>query len=407
MGLRPAPQQALSRKATQRLIQTRTIDYHAPGSGYPEFSVQSQRGCFQQKVLSHMNDQQIRSRPSSTTPRSRPSGGIAAMVTLAAAMAFPLMARGSELPLRQIRPDIILPGSANRFDYASIDPQRRLLFISHLGSNLVIAFNLKTGRVLAAIRNVPAVHGVLAVPALGEVFASATGRNRLDVISETSLRVIAHAPAGVYPDGMAYAPDVHKLFIYDEHGGTETVIDTRTNRRIATIRMGGHVGNSQYDPVRDQIFADVQTRDQIVAIDPHTDRIVQRYTLPDICHHDHGLLIDARARLAFVACDGNARLLVVDLRSMRVLSVHTVGRYPDVLTFDPALRRLYVASESGVVSIFELEAPRLRLLGRKYLAFEAHSVAVDPITHRVYFPLQDINGRGVLRIMTPTDLQGH
>lgn len=240
-------------------------------------------------------------------------------------MTCPVMAHAAELPLSQVRPDIILPGGANRFDYANIDPQRRLLFISHLGSNLVVAFDLKTGRVLTAIRNVIAVHGVLAVPELGEVFASATGRNQLDVISERSLRVIAHAPAGIYPDGMAFAPDVNKLFNSDEHRGTETVIGTRTNLGIATIPMGGQVGHSQYDPVTDRIFPDVQTRDQIVAIDPHTDRIVQRYSLPNSCHHDHGLLIDPPARLAFVACDDNAKFLVVDMRSMRVLSVHTVG----------------------------------------------------------------------------------
>lgn len=351
-----------------------------------------------------MNGQHTRGFARFMTHRSRARGWISAVIAVVSAMALPVMARGAGLPLRRVGPDIVLPGAANRFDYASIDPQRHLLLISHLGSDLVIAVDLKTERVLAAIRNVPAVHGVLAVPEIGEVFASATGRNRLDVISERSLRVIAHAPAGVYPDGMAYAPDVHKLFISDEHGGTESVIDTRTDRRIATIPMGGHVGNSQYDPVTGQIFADVQTRDQIVTIDPHTDRIVRRYTLPGTCHHDHSLLIDSPARLAFVACDGNARLLVVDMRNMRALSVHEVGRYPDVLAFDPGLRRLYVASESGVVTVFELEGRRLRLLGRKFLAYEAHSVAVDPVTHLVYFPLQNVNGHGVLRVMAPMHL---
>lgn len=95
------------------------------------------------------------------------------------------------------------------------------------------------------------------------------------------------------------------------------------------------------------------------------------------------------------------------MRNMRVLSVHAVGRDPDVLAFDPGVRRLYAASESGVVSVFELEGARLRLLGRRYLAFEAHSVAVDPITHWVYFPLQDVNGRAVPRVMAPTGLHGH
>ena len=81
-----------------------------------------------------------------------------------------------------------------------------------------------------------------------------------------------------------------------------------------------------------------------------------------------------------------------------------MGRDPDVLAFDPAPRRLYVASESGVVAVFELQDRDLRLLGRKLLAHEAHSVAVDPSTHLVYFPLQNIHGHAVLRVMAPTDV---
>ncbi len=89
-----------------------------------------------------------------------------------------------------------------------------------------------------------------------------------------------------------------------------------------------------------------------------------------------------------------------------VLSVHRVGRFPDVLAFDPGLHRLYVASESGVVTVFDLQGRRMLTLGRKHLAFEAHSVAVDPVTLEVYFPLQDVDGHGVLRIMAPTGTQG-
>ena len=308
------------------------------------------------------------------------------------------------LPLRIVHPDLPLAGRPNRFDYATIDPQRRLLFIAHLGSGIVTVVDLRDERVVANIPDVPGVHGVLAVPALGEMFATATDRNRLEVISERTFHVVASAPAGVYPDGMAYAPGAHELFISDEAGHTETVVDTRSNRRIATIAMGGEVGNSQYDPVSRRILVDVQTRDEIVAIDPRTDTVVRRTRLPDVCNDDHSLLLDAPARLAFVACDGNARLLLVDMRDMRVLSVHRTGHDPDVLAFDPGLQRLYVASESGVVTVFHLQGRRLRLLGRGHLAYEAHSVAVDPRTHRVYFPLQNVDGRGVLRIMAPTSL---
>jgi hypothetical protein len=71
------------------------------------------------------------------------------------------------------------------------------------------------------------------------------------------------------------------------------------------------------------------------------------------------------------------------------------------LAFDASLGRLYVAAESGVVSVFAERGRSLRQLGRNKLAPHAHSVAVDPTTHLVYFPLEDVDGRPVLRIMRP------
>jgi hypothetical protein len=54
-----------------------------------------------------------------------------------------------------------------------------------------------------------------------------------------------------------------------------------------------------------------------------------------------------------------------------------------------------------VVTVFHLEGNHLHLLGRFYLADEAHSIAVDPRTHEVYLPLQNIGGTAILRIMAP------
>ena len=306
---------------------------------------------------------------------------------------------GKPLPLRTVR-DIPLPGRTTRFDYESFDPRTGLLFISHLGDSQVLAFDTKTQKLAAEIPGVSRVHGVLAVPELGRVYASATGRNEVFAIDEHSFRIIATIPGGDYPDGLAYDPSDHLLFVSDEAGGTDTVIDTNTNRRVATIRLGGEAGNTQYDPVSGRMYVDVQTLNRLVAMDPKTKKIIAHYPLPG-CEHDHGLNIDAPHRLAFIACDHNAKLLTFDLRTMRVTGIHSVGKDPDVLAFDPALMRLYVASESGVVTVFEERGRGAVKLGESFLAYEAHSVAVDA-EHRVYFPLQNLHGRPVLRVMAPS-----
>lgn len=293
--------------------------------------------------------------------------------------------------------DIPLPGGSSRFDYQSVDPRSRLLFISHLGASAVTVFDLGSGRLRATIANVSEVHGVLALAELGRVYASATGENQVKVIDEHTLQVIASIPAGDYPDGMAYDPLSHHLFVSDETGGTETVIDVRIEQRVATIALGGEAGNTQYDPISHHIFVDVQTLGQLVVIDPATNRIITRYTL-STCDHDHSLLIDAPSRLAFVACDGNSVLLTVDLGSMAVTAVNPVGETPDVLALDPNWHLLYVASETGQLSVFEESGHDVQKRYEGFVAPEAHSVAVDEQTHRIWLPLQDVQGRPVLRI---------
>jgi DNA-binding beta-propeller fold protein YncE len=145
------------------------------------------------------------------------------------------------------------------------------------------------------------------------------------------------------------------------------------------------------------VLVAVQTRDQLVAIDPASERVVARYDLPG-SDHPHGFALDEAGRLAFVSSEGSGVLQVVDLRTMRVLSAHRVGDEPDVLAWDPAWRRLYVASESGVVSAFAAAGASLRPLGT-LRAPHAHTVAVDPRTHRVYLPLESVGGRPVLRVL--------
>jgi DNA-binding beta-propeller fold protein YncE len=177
------------------------------------------------------------------------------------------------------------------------------------------------------------------------------------------------------------------------------VIDARTNAKRSTIDLGGEAGNTHYDSVSHCILVAVQTRNQLVAIDPADERIVARYDLPG-SDHPHGFTIDEAGRLAFVTGEGNGKLQVVDLRTMKVVGTYGVGDDPDVLAWDAAWRRLYVAAESGVLSAFVVDGATLHPAGEVRLP-HAHTVAVDPRTHRVYVPLESVDGVPVLRILTP------
>jgi DNA-binding beta-propeller fold protein YncE len=189
--------------------------------------------------------------------------------------------------------------------------------------------------------------------------------------------------------------------VSDELGSAVDVIDGLTDKVIARIDTGGEVGNVQYDPITKRVYAPIQSRNELAVIDPRQNRLIERRALPG-AQHPHGLRIAEGAAIGYVACDENDHLLVVDLISGKVLRSEPIAHDPDVLSADSDLKRLYIASESGALSTFDIsDAVAPRKLNDVFIAEGAHSVAADPRTHRIYLPLPDVGGRALLRILEP------
>jgi len=317
--------------------------------------------------------------------------------------------------------DVPLGPKTSRFDYQSFDPTTSRLYIAGMSEGKLLVFDARAQMVVASLAGFPKVTGVLAVPALHKIYASvpgagigaalsvalgmagiSTGIGKLVVVNDVSLNEIARLPAGVFPDGIAYDPDDHKIFVSDELGRAIFVVDAMTDKVAARIDTGGEVGNVQYDPITKRVYAPLQSRNELAVVDPRDNRLIEHHPLPG-AEHPHGLRIANGAPIAYVACDENDRLLTVDLTSGRILGSETIGHDPDVLASDPILKRLYVASESGVLSLFDISASATpKKLGDVFVGENAHSVAVDSGTHRVFFPLRDVQGRAVLRILEPS-----
>ena len=316
--------------------------------------------------------------------------------------------------------DFPLGAATSRVDYQSLDPAAHRLYIAKMGAGKLLVFDIEHNTLVAALRGFPKITGVLAVPDLHKVYASvpgaglipslsvalgmvglSSGRGAVAILDTRTLHEIAKLPGGVFPDGIAYDPKDRRIFVSDELGSAVLVIDADTNRLIARIKPGGEVGNVQYDPITAKIYAPIQSRNELAVIDPVHLRLVARRALPG-GKHPHGLAIAPGTPIGYVACDGNDRLLTIALATGKILDNQRVAHDPDVLAIDPQARRLYVASESGNLSAFDIASPNSPLsLGDVFVGGDAHSVAVDPTSHRLYFPLGDVKGGSVLRVLAP------
>jgi YVTN family beta-propeller protein len=349
--------------------------------------------------------------------RTALSAAILAVLGAGIAVAAPQPAFGGHFTLVA---DVPLGPAANRIDYQSFDPTTHRLYVSLMGAGKLLVFDAAANKPLRQLDGFPKTTGVLVVPPLHRVYASvpgggigpslaqglgmlglSKGHGAVAIVDTDTLHEVARLPGGVFPDGIAYDPKDNRIFVSDEMGSAVTVIDAAQDKVIAQIGAGGEVGNVQYDSTTARLYAPIQTRNELAVFDAVGASRTGAYPLSR-CQHPHGLAIPPGTAIGYVACDENDVLVTVDLKTGKELSHLPVGHDPDVLAMDGAAKRLYVASESGNLSRFDIANPAAPVaLGDSFIGKGAHSVAVDPMTHRLYFPLADAGGKSVMRILAP------
>ncbi|MGH9705065.1 MAG: YncE family protein [Candidatus Acidiferrales bacterium] len=321
-----------------------------------------------------------------------------AIILLSLPAARPIRSQFSHSALRKIA-EFDLPGPpGKRFDYLTMDADDHYLLSAHLAASQMYVIDLRTNKVIATVTDTPGAEGVEYVPELKKAYTSNAYDNTIGVVDLRQMKVIRKIPTEAKPDGSAYAAPFHKLYVSDERGKAEAVLDVRSDTIVKTIHFQSETGMPQYDPVARRIYVNLQDQNIFAVIDPATDEVVGRYPLGR-CEGNHGMTLDPDHHRAFLSCEGNGLMAIFDLDTHQPISFLPMAGGPDVIKFDPGLKRIYVACSSGAISIFQMDDPdHYRKLEDFPVQKKVHSLAVDPETHRVYAPEQEADGKAVARM---------
>jgi hypothetical protein len=135
-----------------------------------------------------------------------------------------------------------------------------------------------------------------------------------------------------------------------------------------------------FDPIADVFHVNIADPPQIVVVSAGDPIAVRRVVA--IPHAGpHGLDIDVARRRLFCACDA-AVLVEVDADTGAIVAEQPIAGVPDVVVFNAALGRVYVAiGEPGVIEVFAT-AP-LRRHETVVTAAGAHTLAFDPVRNLI------------------------
>ncbi len=297
--------------------------------------------------------------------------------------------------------DVPLPGAANRFDYQEIDAPNNQLVVAHMNDNAVLVLSLADGSVKKLLPNIPTPRGVAVGD--GKIFVTSTP-SKLVIIDASTLAELARVETGTSPDGDAFDPDDKIVGVSDQGDGALSLIANSGTGTRTPVPLGTETGNVVYDARRKQFWITVvrsSPPDQLVEVDPKAATVTTRIDLPG-CGGAHGLRLHPDGQSAYIACEDNDKLARVDVGTSAI-TLGTTGSGPDVLSIDASKGWLYVSAESGDLTIWDINQPGTALVGHDRPGDNSHTVAADPATHRVFFPLpQGTAATPVLRIMRPS-----
>jgi len=269
-------------------------------------------------------------------------------------------------------------GGSGGWDYLTVDSKAHRLYVSH--NQRIEVLDTETGKAVGAVTGLKGTHGV-ALDADGHLgYISDGGANAVVVFDRKTLEKIASIPAGTNPDGILYEPVTKTVWAFNGRSTNVTVIDTKTQKVVATIGLPGKPEFPQADG-RGNIFDNIEDKNSIVKLDAAGKTLVSTWQLTR-CESPSGMAIDRTDHLLFSVCDGK-KMAVVDYESGKQVATPEIGEGPDAAEFS-AKKHLAFSSNGGDGTLSVVDSHTFKMVQSLATQRGARTMAYDAGMDRIY-----------------------
>jgi DNA-binding beta-propeller fold protein YncE len=297
-------------------------------------------------------------------------------------------------------------GGGEYFDYISVDPAARRVYISH-GTEVVI-LNADDYTVAGKIEGLSRCHGIAIAKDLGKGFISdGDGRpgvtvQEVVIFDLKTLKVTGRVKTGQPDtDAIIYEPVTKHVYTFNGDSHNSTAIDPAKEAVITNIDLIGKVEFPAVDG-KGMIYDNNPEKNDIVAIDARTNTIKSRWPT-DPAGAPTSMAIDSKNRRLFSGGRGPQFLIMMDADTGKVLQSYPISAGVDANAYDPGTGLLFVATREGMMHIYHEDSPdKLSEVETVKTEYGAKTLQVDPKTHNVFLTTSDFNPPAA-----PTEKQPH
>ena len=272
-------------------------------------------------------------------------------------------------------------GGEGGWDYLTLDPESRHLFISR-GTHVMV-IDADSGKPVGDIPDTPGVHGIALAPEFGRGFVSNGREGTVTIFDLSTLKVINKVKdVGENPDAILYDPASKRVFTFNGRSHDSTAIDAATGTIAGKIPLDGKP-EFAVTTGAGEVFANLEDKSEILAIDPKQLKVKSTWRLAP-CQEPSGLAIDVASRRLFAGCD-NKMMAVVDADTGKVIATPAIGEGVDADRFDPETKLAFASCGEGVLTVVSEDAPdKFSVVQNVPTQRGARTMELDPKTHQLY-----------------------
>jgi DNA-binding beta-propeller fold protein YncE len=291
-------------------------------------------------------------------PRSR----LALVSSCLIAMGLTIQQAQSQTALRPVG-KLVMPASVQgKFDHLGIDQQGGRLFVAAESAHQVLVFDLKTDQYLRSIDGIEIPHAIFVREDRNRIYVTDGGAGALKVYDGSTYALLKTIPLKVDADSIGYDPATH--FLYIDNGGGDahesfsmlSVVDTTRDVKVADVKIDGDTLEAMaLEKATDKMYINNAAKNQVAVFNRKSRSVAASWPVT-LGKRNVAMALDEAGHRLFVA-SRSGDISVFDTGTGKELTSFPIGKGVDDLAFDPASKRLYApCGGDGLIYVYEQHA---------------------------------------------------
>jgi DNA-binding beta-propeller fold protein YncE len=261
----------------------------------------------------------------------------------------------STAPLK-LAQTIALGGVEGRIDHFAFDAAGERLFVCALGNNTVEVLDLRKGERVHSIAGLGAPQGIAYIPELDRLFIANDKGGICKIYDGKSFQVVGELNFKDDADNVRYDEATKKIYVGFGSGGI-AVVNAPDGKQVGSIKLSAHPEAFQLEKNGSRIFVNVPNSRHVAVIDRDKGEVIATWET-DLAFGNFPMALDETNHRLFVGCRLPSKLVVLNTESGDVVAKIDISGDPDDIFYDSKRHRIYAICGAGKIDIIEQTDPK-------------------------------------------------